>query len=169
MKFGTQANKDMLSPKHSSPTVRRNFPRWPPPPCRKTLEWCVWAVFDAISKKIWYTDYEQHAYSKKFNTAGPTPFFKMALDNLLEWNARFLFQSSSCVICRNGTKTVTWLFQKGSEEQAIEKATPVNWAFNSSAAFSVVGVNGRQTIVLEAPLAKLNSHNDMGKSSFPLP
>ncbi len=49
-------------------------------------------------------------------------------------------------------ESLTWLkvpvtrsFQKGSEEQAIDKAKPVRWAFNSSAAFSEVGVNGRQT------------------------
>ena len=52
MKIGTQTNIDMISPKNSSPGVRRHFPRWPPPPCWKTFEGCNSAISHSILRKF---------------------------------------------------------------------------------------------------------------------
>ena len=62
---------------------------------------------------------------------------------------------------------VTRSFQEGSEEQAIEKAARVRSALSSPADVSEVGMNVRQTIVLEATKARVNSHIVMGRSLFP--
>jgi hypothetical protein len=52
IKFGTQINDNMLSSKNASPTVRRHFARWPPPPRCKTFEGCILAIYDPILMKF---------------------------------------------------------------------------------------------------------------------
>jgi hypothetical protein len=92
MKFATQPNKSLLSPKNTEPEVGRHISRWPSPPFEKPLEFRYYDTRHQTSMKFFTQPYKI-MLSPKNTQAGVCCFFQIGQRRQLESHQTVSFQS----------------------------------------------------------------------------